>query len=65
MVSEQPTRKVVKELRTAGFRPTRTVGSHTMWQHPNGTQVSVPDGHGTISAGVYRKVLAALKEANK
>lgn len=60
MVSDQPTRKVVKELRAAGFSPARTVGSHTFWTHPSGTRVSVPDGHRTVSPGMYRKVLAAI-----
>lgn len=62
MVSEQPTRKVVRMLKDAGWSPVRTVGSHTTWQAPNGKRsVSVPDGHRTISAGVYRKILKALE----
>ena len=63
MVSEQPTRKVVKELRKAGFTRDRTVGSHSWWKHPSGVGVAVPDGHRTISPGVYRAVLKAMKEA--
>lgn len=31
MVSEQRTRKVVKELAAAGFEPIRSKGSHTVW----------------------------------
>lgn len=62
MVSEQPTRKVLRELRKAGFEPTRTQGSHTWWKHPDGRQMSVPDGHSTISPGVYRKIVAMIKE---
>lgn len=65
MVSDQPTRKVTKELKQAGFTAGRTVGSHTVWEHPSGVSVSIPDGHNRISPGVYRQVLAALKEASK
>lgn len=63
MVSEQPTKKVLRELRDAGFAPARSAGSHTMWKHPSGVRVTVPDGRRKISPGVYRKVLKALKEA--
>ncbi|NKR28884.1 addiction module toxin, HicA family [Rhodococcus hoagii] len=66
MVKEQATRVVLKQLKAAGFSPARTVGSHTMWVSVDGkVQVSVPDGHRTISPGVYRKVLKALEEAGK
>tara|TARA_B100000745_G_C19901451_1_gene302007 strand:- start:115 stop:315 length:201 start_codon:yes stop_codon:yes gene_type:complete len=66
MIAEQPTRKVVKALKAAGFTPVRTVGSHTMWVSADGTvKVTVPDGHRTISPGVYRKILAAMKEAQQ
>lgn len=62
MVSEQPTRKVVRMLKDAGWSPVRTVGSHTTWQSPDGKRsVSVPDGHRSISPGVYRKILKALE----
>lgn len=62
MVSEQPTREVTKLLRKAGWKPVRTVGSHTKWAGPNGTAFTLPDGHRTISPGVYRKLLAAIEE---
>lgn len=65
MVSEQPTRKVVKQLKAAGFEPVNAEGSHTRWRHPSGPQVSIPDGHRTISPGVYRQVLAAIKNAEE
>jgi hypothetical protein len=29
---------------------------------PDGTSFSLPDGHRQISPGVYRKLLAAMKE---
>lgn len=63
MVSEQPTRKVTRELKAAGFSPARTTGSHTYWTHPTGVSIAVPDGHRTISPGVYRKICAAIAEA--
>ena len=62
MVSEQPTRKVAKTLKAAGWQPLRTVGSHTTWEGPNGTKYTLPDGHKNISPGVYRKLLKAMKE---
>lgn len=65
MVSEQPTRKVIKMLEDAGWQSGGTVGSHTVWKGPNGTTFSLPDGHRTISPGVYRKLLAAMKEDAK
>lgn len=62
MVSEQPTRKVVKEFRKAGWRPGKTVGSHTKWHCPgNSHTFMLPDGHRQISPGVDRKVLEALE----
>ena len=64
MVSEEPTRKLVKRLKEAGFTPVRTVGSHTTYV--NGSiQVVVPDGHRTISPGVVRQVNKAIQEAQK
>lgn len=63
MISEQPTRKMVKLLRQAGWIPARTVGSHTVWQSPDRRHsVSVPDGHRRISPGVVRKIMRALEE---
>lgn len=64
MVSEEPTRKVIKRLRDAGFTPLRTEGSHTVWAN-GAVSVSVPDGHRTISPGVVRKVNKAIEEAKK
>lgn len=51
---------MLRELRAAGFEPVRSRGSHTMWAHPGGARVPVPDGHATISPGVYRQVLTAI-----
>ena len=61
MVSDQPTRKIVKALTEAGFQRIRTTGSHSWWEK-NGVGISVPDGHRTISAGVVRKVMKAIEE---
>jgi predicted RNA binding protein YcfA (HicA-like mRNA interferase family) len=61
MVSEQPTRKVTKMMRDAGWTPTRTVGSHTVWTGPNGSTFSLPDGHKSISPGVMRNLLKAIE----
>jgi predicted RNA binding protein YcfA (HicA-like mRNA interferase family) len=49
-------------LRNAGWIPIRTVGSHTTWQGPNGTRYPIPDGHRTISVGVYRGLLKKVEE---
>lgn len=65
MVSEQPTRKVLRLLKRSGWRALRTVGSHTTWEGPNGTTFTLPDGHSTISPGVYRNLLKALDEDNR
>lgn len=65
MVSDRPTRKVIRELRNAGFAPLRTEASHTVWAHPSGARVTIADGHRTTSPGVYRKVLRAIAEAQE
>ncbi|WP_443193200.1 type II toxin-antitoxin system HicA family toxin [Microbacterium sp. KHB019] len=65
MVSEQPTRRVIRVLKRSGWRPLRTVGSHTTWEGPNGTAFTLPDGHKTISPGVYRNLLKAMDEDNR
>ncbi|MEP6480004.1 MAG: type II toxin-antitoxin system HicA family toxin [Rhodoglobus sp.] len=65
MVSEQPTRIVVKLLRSAGWQPVRTEGSHTVWRAPTGRTVSVTDGHRTISPGVYRSIVKAIEEEKR
>jgi len=62
MVSEQPTRKVVRILRREGWVAVRSVGSHTVWQGPNCRSFTLPDGHRTISPGVYRNLLKAMEE---
>jgi predicted RNA binding protein YcfA (HicA-like mRNA interferase family) len=64
MVSEEPTRSVVKRLRDAGFVQSDGKGSHTKWTHPpSGAYVVVPTGHRKISAGVVRKVNRAIERS--
>lgn len=65
MVAEEPTRKVVKRLKDAGFIETDAKGSHTMWKHPSGATISVPTGHRTISPGVVRKVNQAITQSKE
>ncbi|CAN5346422.1 hypothetical protein BH09ACT4_BH09ACT4_06880 [soil metagenome] len=49
-------------LRNASWQAGRSLGSHTVWSGPHGTTFSLPDGHREISPGVYRNLLAAMKE---
>jgi predicted RNA binding protein YcfA (HicA-like mRNA interferase family) len=65
VVSGQQTRRVVKELRAAGFGPRDAAGSHTWWRHESGASVAVPDGHKTISPGVYRQVIKAINASKE
>jgi len=65
MVADQKTADVLAELVRAGFTPARTDGSHPRWKRPTGIGVSVPDGHRTISPGVYRTIKRARADANE
>ncbi|MEV4125913.1 type II toxin-antitoxin system HicA family toxin [Nocardia sp. NPDC049707] len=62
MIAEQPTRKVLKALKEAGWSPLRDgAGSHTIYGCPTSKHdVSVPDGHRTISPGVVRTINRAV-----
>jgi predicted RNA binding protein YcfA (HicA-like mRNA interferase family) len=61
VIAEQPTRTVVKRLTAAGWSALRTRGSHTQWACPTGAhQVTVPDGHRTLSPGVVRVITKAM-----
>lgn len=64
MVSEEPTRKLVKRLKDAGFVADRNVGSHTTYVNGS-VSITIPDGHRTISPGVVRQVNKAIQEAQK
>jgi len=65
VVKEEPTRKITKRLKAAGFTRTDAEGSHGKGTHPSGAQVSIPDGHRTISPGVVRQVNNAITAATK
>ncbi|MDF3280900.1 type II toxin-antitoxin system HicA family toxin [Gordonia sp. N1V] len=66
MISEAPTKAIIKRLKAAGFTPRKARGSHTMWISPSGNQqVSVPDGHRTVSPGVHRQVNKAIEAAKE
>jgi predicted RNA binding protein YcfA (HicA-like mRNA interferase family) len=65
VVSEEPTRAIIRRLRKAGFARTDAEGSHAKWIHPPGPWVSIPDGHRTISPGVIRQVDKAIAEAEE
>ncbi len=61
MVSEQPTRKMVKMFLAAGWSVLRTDGRHTVYGCPCGKHTfPLPDGHRTISPGVVRKAVKAI-----
>jgi predicted RNA binding protein YcfA (HicA-like mRNA interferase family) len=61
MVSEEPTRKMLKELRTAGWTEKRNDGRHALYGCPCGSHsVAVPASHRTISPGVVRKIRQAI-----
>jgi predicted RNA binding protein YcfA (HicA-like mRNA interferase family) len=63
MVSELPTRKVVKAFKAAGWKSVRTEGSHSVYQCSCGQHsFSLPDGHRSISPGVVRKAFKALEQ---
>lgn len=61
MVSEQDTKKAVRAFLDAGWERVRTKGSHSAWVCGCGDhRFTLPDGHRTISAGVWAKALKAL-----
>jgi predicted RNA binding protein YcfA (HicA-like mRNA interferase family) len=62
VVSEQPTRKVLRELKDAGFVALRRNGQPHRLREGRGV-VTVPDGHRLISPGVYRQTLKKTEEA--
>ncbi len=63
MVSEQPTRKMVKEFKDAGWSVARTDGRHTVYGCSCGKHTfALPDSHKTISPGVVRKARKAISE---
>jgi predicted RNA binding protein YcfA (HicA-like mRNA interferase family) len=63
VVKEEPTRKITKRLKAAGFTRSDAEGRHGKWTHPSGAHVSIPDGHRTISPGVVHQVNNAIAAA--
>ncbi|KLO31567.1 hypothetical protein ABW16_01630 [Mycolicibacter heraklionensis] len=62
MIAPAPTREIVKQLKKLGFTSRDGKGSHTKWICPHGKyDVSLPDGHRTISPGVRRQVNEAIQ----
>ncbi len=67
MVSEEPTRKMVREFKDAGWAPLPGGdGSHTKYGCSCGSHTfSLPDGHRVISPGVVRKARKAIEECER
>lgn len=49
---ETDIRKFKRQLRTMGYEPTRTHGSHEIWVNKKGKVFSFPAGAKTIKAGI-------------
>ncbi|WP_306365381.1 type II toxin-antitoxin system HicA family toxin [Nocardia sp. CC227C] len=66
MVTEQPSRVVLRTLSKAGWSFKRNgKGSHVVWSCPSGKHpVTIPVGHGAISAGVVRNVDKAIEDCS-
>jgi predicted RNA binding protein YcfA (HicA-like mRNA interferase family) len=63
MVTEQPSRQMVKELKRAGWKAIRTDGRHTVYGCSCGKHTfALPESHRTISPGVVRKCRKAIEE---
>lgn len=66
MIAEQPTHKMVKEFKVAGWTEARTDGPHTVYVCSCGKHsFALPDGHRTISPGVVRKARNIIRECPK
>ena len=59
MTKEQPTRRMVRLLKDAGFVAIRSKGSHTVYSYGD-ISITVPDGHRTVSPGVVREIEKAI-----
>lgn len=63
MVSEQPTRKMIAELKAAGWVVLRKDGRHAVYGCPCGSHTTpLPQSHKTISPGVVRKIRQAIEK---
>jgi predicted RNA binding protein YcfA (HicA-like mRNA interferase family) len=66
LVSDEPSRSVVKRLRNVGFVKSDGKGSHTKWSHQaSGAHVVVATGHRMISAGVVNQVNKAIERSSE
>ncbi|MEI2713381.1 MAG: hypothetical protein V9G04_08795 [Nocardioides sp.] len=66
MLSEQPTRAMVKELKVAGWSVLTSDGRHTKYGCPCGAHTfPLPDSHRTISPGVVRKCRKAINQCQE
>jgi predicted RNA binding protein YcfA (HicA-like mRNA interferase family) len=66
VVSDEPSRSVVKRLRNAGFVKSGGKGSHTKWSHQaSGAYVVVATGHRMVSAGVVNQVNKAIERSEE
>lgn len=62
MVSEEPTRKVVREFTKAGWMELRRDGRHAVYGCPCGSHTfPLPTTHKTVSPGVVRKARKAIE----
>ena len=62
MVSEEPTRKMIAELGSAGWSVIRTGGRHTVYGCGCGKHTApLPQSHKTISPGVVRSIRNSIK----
>lgn len=61
MTKEETVRQMIRELEAAGWTFARNNGRHTVYRCPSGRHtIPVPTSHGKISAGVVRKIRAAI-----
>lgn len=61
MVSDEPTRRIVKEMVAAGWREARSDGRHSVFVCTSGQHtVAAPTSHRSVSPGVVRKIRQAI-----
>lgn len=62
MVSEEPTRKMIREFKSAGWNEVSTDGRHTKFGRPCGSHTfPLPTTHRIVSPGVVRKARKAIE----
>jgi predicted RNA binding protein YcfA (HicA-like mRNA interferase family) len=55
-LSDLPVRKITRIIESLGFVYARTKGSHSVYRHPDGRVVVIPQ-HGTIKRGTLGSIL--------